>query len=285
MKNFERIERTIEFIESNLNEKLTLEQIADKTDVTMFYLTKLLKRTLGESVMEYVRKRRLTLASRELVKSDKPIIDVALDWGYESQEAFSRAFLKVFHETPAKFRERGTISYQLERGRLSLSALLQNKGESMNKPRLIEKESFHVIGIPYRGKNEKDEITTLWQDCACRDDCPIEICKPVDECWGLCEFDKDDPDGDFDYLVCREIEPGTVVPEDFTHKIVPAGRWLVFEHRGALDLLRQTKNYIYAEYLPNSEHEPDNIELEFYDSRFDYKGSPESVMEIWVKLK
>jgi len=281
MKNLYRIEQAIEFIEQNLDKPITLTEIADSTSFSMFYLTRLFNQILGETIMEYVRKRRLTLASRELIKTDTPIIEISLDCGYDSQEAFTRAFKKVFKMTPAKFRKRGMPIITLERQRLNLANIISRRRFKMKEPKIINRESFQIVGMLYRGKNEKGEIATMWQKFIGKH--PKRIFEETS--YGVCftplgEFGE----GVFDYIAGFEEKSTIVILDGMVSKIVPGGKWLVFEHKGKLDTLGNTYKYIYGQYIPDSKFEPAGMDIEHYGDRF-MDDSDDSVFEIWIKIK
>ncbi len=286
MKNLYRIEQAIEFIEDNLCNPLTLEDIADNSSISMFYLTRLFNQILGEPLMEYVRKRKLTKASRELVGTDKSIIDITFDCGYESQEAFTRAFKKVFKTTPAKYRKNGESVETLERHRLNLMTIISRRRFWMKEPKLMKKDAFTVVGMTYKGRNENGEIPQMWGEYNKRwDEIPNKVEGP---CYGICdEFEieaENDSVGIMTYMAGHEVTKVDTLPKGMTSKVVPAGKWLVFEHHGKLDTLKNTFHYIYSQYFPESEHEPDGIDIEAYDQRF-IPDSEDSMFEIWIKVK
>lgn len=98
------IQQSIEYIENNLKEKISLEDLAKITYLSKYHYHRVFHGLVGETVMEYVRKRRLTEAAKELVETNAKIVDVALKYQFSSQEAFSRAFKKMFKVSPGEFR-------------------------------------------------------------------------------------------------------------------------------------------------------------------------------------
>jgi AraC-like DNA-binding protein len=105
MNNNETIEKSIEFIEDNLIERISLEDLAKRTFLSKYHYHRVFHELVGETVMEYVRKRRLTEAAKELVETNAKIVDVALKYQFSSQEAFSRAFKRMFNVSPGEFRK------------------------------------------------------------------------------------------------------------------------------------------------------------------------------------
>src|SRR3954469_126714 len=101
--------KAIWFIESHLCSELTLEQVAEIGGVSRYHMVRAFGMTTGCSVMRYVRARRLTEAARTLANGAPDILAVALDAGYASHEAFTRAFRDQFGSTPDKVRTTGTV--------------------------------------------------------------------------------------------------------------------------------------------------------------------------------
>lgn len=105
-KNIIDIEKVIEYIEMHLDCKLDLEQVSEASRYSKYHLHRMFADTVGITIHDYVQRRQLTEAAKLLVFSDKPIIDVALICGYESQQAFSTAFKSMYKKPPAEYREK-----------------------------------------------------------------------------------------------------------------------------------------------------------------------------------
>ena len=91
-----KIESVIDYIETHLNEKLTLDTIAAAIHYSKYHLSRLFLDTVGLHINEYIKRRQLTEAAKLLIFSEKPIIDIALLCGYQSQQAFSSAFKSMY---------------------------------------------------------------------------------------------------------------------------------------------------------------------------------------------
>jgi AraC-like DNA-binding protein len=104
MRDDYAIIRSIEIIENRIYEKLTADCIASSVFVSKYHYQRLFQSIMGESVMNYVKKRKLTIAGKELAESDTTILDIALKYGYSSHEAFTRAFKAYMGVTPVDYR-------------------------------------------------------------------------------------------------------------------------------------------------------------------------------------
>jgi AraC family transcriptional regulator len=103
MESWESIQNTLDYIEENLSEKLEIDELAKKANLSQFYYQRLFKRLVGKPVMEYIKLRRLANAAKYLLKEDR-ILDVSLDFGFDSHETFTRAFREAYGITPDSYR-------------------------------------------------------------------------------------------------------------------------------------------------------------------------------------
>lgn len=97
----------IEFIEKNLSEKLSLEDIAKIAGYSKYHLHRMFLSKVGCTIHQYIRKRRLTEAARKLVTTEKTILEIALDCGYETQQSFTFAFTNFYGTSPLIYRKIG----------------------------------------------------------------------------------------------------------------------------------------------------------------------------------
>lgn len=105
-RTIELISDTIHYIEANLYEKLDLEKIADAVHCSKYHLHRRFTDTVGLTIHDYVQRRQLTEAAKLLVFTKRPILEIALGAGYESQQAFSSIFREMYKMTPARYRKR-----------------------------------------------------------------------------------------------------------------------------------------------------------------------------------
>lgn len=100
----ENITTVIEYIESNLNEKLDLTTIADSVGYSKYHLHRMFTDTVGLSMHDYIQRRQITEAAKLLLFSNKSILEIALIAGYESQQSFSKVFKQLYKKTPNQYR-------------------------------------------------------------------------------------------------------------------------------------------------------------------------------------
>ena len=105
IKDEHSVFRSLEIIESRITEKLTVESIAAGVFFSKYHYQRLFREIVGDSVMEYVTKRKLSLAGKALLETDADIIDIAMDYGYESRDVFSRSFKAYMGVSPSEYRK------------------------------------------------------------------------------------------------------------------------------------------------------------------------------------
>lgn len=114
MKKLETVIAAIQYIEIHLSdEKIDLDTVAAAVHYSKYHLHRIFTDTVGLTIHDYVQRRQLTEAAKLLVFSDKPIMDIALLAGYDSQQAFSNVFRDMYKQTPLQFRK-NEVFYPLQ---------------------------------------------------------------------------------------------------------------------------------------------------------------------------
>ena len=99
-----KMETAIEYIETHLDGRLNLDRVADAVHYSKYHLHRMFSETTGMTIHDYIQRRQLTEAAKLLVFSEKPILEIALICGYESQQAFSAVFKAMYKTSPAQYR-------------------------------------------------------------------------------------------------------------------------------------------------------------------------------------
>ncbi len=103
----EIIKKVIDYIENNLEQEIDLDNIAKTIGYSKFHLNRMFTEETNMTIHKYVQIRRLTVAAEKLVKTDMPIVQIAYEAGYHSQQAFSLAFKQIYLYPPKIYRNRG----------------------------------------------------------------------------------------------------------------------------------------------------------------------------------
>ena len=106
MKDEKIVKKIMSYIEAHLDEDLSLENIADNLHYSKFYLARTFAEQTGSTIGKYIQECRLTLAAQKLVETNEPIIEIAYEAHYNSQQAFTLAFRRLYLCTPQVYRRR-----------------------------------------------------------------------------------------------------------------------------------------------------------------------------------
>lgn len=285
----DRMNRAIAWIESHLTEEVAWEEAARVADCSLFHFLRMFEVITGLTAGEYVRRRRLSLAAMELASGDDRIIDIALRYGYDSPDAFARAFRKLFGCTPTEARRPGVRL----RSYPPIAFSITLTGAHAMDYRIETKPAFRLTGIPLRTTAQEgrsfQEIPALWGRCA-QDGtlARLETLVPPGSSIGVAgvcaEFDM--PSGEFTYFIAVETPADRAVLPDGCRDIpVPAATWGIFESRGPLpEAIQDVTRRIFGEWFPSSgwEH-ADGPELEIY-SPGDTRAA-DYYCEVWIPLQ
>lgn len=273
------INKALWLVETRLGDEPTIEEIAAISGLSRFHLSRLFSLCVGQSIMRYARGRRLTEAARTLAKGAPDILSVALDAGYGSHEAFTRAFRDQFGVTPESVRAQGALEDLdlVEPFRMSTKST-----DSKMRPRIEAGPALTIVGMRQRhAMAGAAAISQQWVRFAQHlGTIPGE--KPG-VTFGVCA--NYDDDGGYDYLAGVAVDRFGDLPAGFTTQQIPARRYAVFTHVGHVATISATFKHAWGEWLPASgETAADAPMFERYDHRFDpMTGAGE--MEVWLPLK
>jgi len=155
------------------------------------------------------------------------------------------------------------------------------------EPKIITKPAFTLVGLPYFGKNEHQEISELWTKFNHRIHALGGLKNETGEAAiGLCVGPAEEyGDSSFEYVAGFPVTKVEDVPEGFVVRDVPEYTYAVFAHKGDLSSLGKTYEYIYECWLPQSGYQlADRIDFEYYNEEFK-NFAPDSVFYIYVPIK
>jgi len=279
------LQRSIDFLEDHLQTNFKIEDAAKQANVSVFHFQRIFMVLTDMSVMEYVRQRRLTLAAEELVITNQKVIDVAFKYGYETPEAFTKAFKRQHGMSPSEARssKKGLTSYN----RLVISVKL--KGAYPMKVRIEEKPAFQIMGVTRRfncdtGENKR-EIPKMWGEVHANsvDDELLKLnTGELKGLLGVCKM-IDVSTSQMEYWIATAYE-GVEVPTNFETMEIPDATYAIFEVVGPMPHAIQTMwEKIYSEWFPSSSYRPSgSAEMEVYTNDNAYKADYYS--EIWIPV-
>jgi AraC family transcriptional regulator len=278
------IEKALLFIEENLKGRINLEDIADAANLSQWYFHRLFRICTGFCVNDYMRKRRLCEASHELIYTRRPIRQIATDYQFESQAAFTRSFCSVAGLTPGRFRRQLASMIHFPAISLDNSFKHLKKGAIKMNQRFEKLDTIQVVGVSCRA-NPSESLMRLWEDFMRRMPEIRNIIEPS-KAYQVCVYEASAPDKEeYTFIAGMSVKDFSHVPDGMLAHTVKPAEYAVFEHHGLLDTMHKSYEYIYGVWLQESGYQmADADALEIYDERFK-PGQEDSMFEIWVPLK
>ncbi len=281
--------QSIDHLEAHLFERVALADVAARAELSPHYYSRLFRVLTGETFGGYVRRRRLSSAAERLVREEPPprLIAVAFDCGYDSQEAFTRAFKDQFGMPPGAYRARPRTAPFFFRGRIGAELLTHLRAVLYMQPKIREIDAFTVVGVRQRFDHEtKHGIPELWKRFL-----PLlpEIPHPrPDVTFGVCA-NGDPSDGSFDYIAGIAVDEVDRLPAGLVAETVPRQTYAVFTHHvrstNLHEELQPTLRWIWGTWLREAPYEylptPD---FERYPPEFDPEHD-KGFLEICVPVR
>ena len=276
------IENALRYIEENLSGELTVDRIAEKVNISPFYFQKGFSMLCGYSVGEYIRMRRLSVAGSELVTSDNKVIDLALKYGYDSPDSFTKAFTRFHGSTPTDVRRKGALLKSF--APLHIKIILD--GGNTMEYRVEEKPAFRVMGVSkiFSYETANADIPQYWDEIHVQ-----AAVKPVEGMYGIC-FDEEMGGNRFRYMIADGLEEGEAEEKNLETYEVPRHTWAIFPCRGAMPLsIQEVNRRIFSEWLPAGNYEiAEGYNIEYYSDSAEFKDGaqdPDYYAEVWIPVR
>ena len=286
MDQLKQLNLAMQYIESHLADDIDFQRVSQLAGCSEYHFRRMFSFLAGMALGDYVRRRRLSLAAIELRNSDVRVIDLAVKYGYDSPDAFARAFQKLHGLTPTDARVEGALLKAVPPVTFQLTV----QGGSEMDYRIIDKEAFTIVGLKkrvtlqYEGVNP--EIAAMWASLTPDDIAALKAISSV-EPRGLISASANFTEGraegtQLDQMIgAATNQPHSDKWETLT---VPASTWAVFTVRGKFpDALQNVWGRIYAEWFPMSGYEisegPEILWNESKDTTL-----PDYHSEIWIPV-
>lgn len=247
----DRIKRVCEHIERHLDEDLSLHELSNIAALSKYHFHRVFHAIKGLTLFNYVNMSRLKRASYQLAFSKNiRITDIALDAGYETPEAFSRSFKRLFGQSPSQFRK----TPNWHKWESSLSALIK-KGEADMDVKIVNFPETKVAKLTHKG-SAKLVMESVAKFIEWRKSTGLS---PVNtSCsFGIPYADPDTvAEEDFVFDICGSVIKD--IPENpfgVINSSIPGGKCAVVRHKGSLDNVADTIYALYREWLPESGEE------------------------------
>src|SRR5882762_5684874 len=273
------VAKALWFIESHSAQDLTVDDVANAAGVSRYHMSRVFGIATGCSIVRYVRGRRLTEAARTLAGGAPDILAVALDAGYNSHEAFTRAFRDQFGLTPESLRARGNLEgIELMQPIKMDETLLA----TLEPPRFENFKTLLIAGLSERYTSETcANIPAQWQRFAPHlGHIPGQVGHTA---YGV--ICNSDDAGNTEYICGVEVSDFSRLPAEFSRLRIPEQRYAVFAHRDHIAAIRRTWFTIWNKWLPESGHQVvEAPEFERYGEEFDPRTGTGG-LEIWIPIQ
>lgn len=279
----EAISEAISYIENHITEDITMYDVADHVHISPFYFHKGFGILCGCTLTEYIRNRRLAIAGQDLLVNDCTVMELAMKYGYESLDSFTRAFTRFHGHSPSSVRRHKTTIRDFAPLQLTISL----KGGYTMEYRIEKKEAFTVLGVSkeFSYKDAKQDIPAFWEE-------HFESGSGGSVC-GMYGINIDPQMGNdrFLYLIADIYDPSAGIPQGLEVTTIPAFTWAVFPCKGVLSQTMQAVNArIFSEWLPaQRDYEiAAGYCVELYDDAGKYPGGTADenyYAELWIPIQ
>ncbi|RIW28039.1 AraC family transcriptional regulator [Bacillus salacetis] len=287
MDSLRNMNKALAYIEEHLDGDVNLKEAAKYALCSEYHFQRMFSYLSGFTLTEYIRRRRLTCAAAELRDRDLRVIDAALKYGYQSPDAFTRAFKEYHGITPTEARDNGSPLKAFPKMTFQLTI---DGGEEMNY-RIEEKQPFSIAGImkrvPIVFKGVNTEIEKMWKGLN------------GDLIQEMKQLSNTDPSGivsaSVNFSEGRMEEKGELdhyigaattreCPAHLASLKVPASTWAVFEVEGPFpDTLQNVWGRIYSEWFPSAPFEQAEGPEILWNEQKDITA-PDFKSEIWIPV-
>lgn len=286
LKELAPLEKAIGYIEEHLNENIGLHEVSKAAGYSYYHMTRIFSSVLGESVGKYINRRRLYIASEKLIYTSNRIIDIALDCGFETPEAFSRAFKLVFDCTPTDYRRAGLNQVTSAKRKMLPTDVYHIAHNISHIPTICLLKENRIVGIRGITTLSDNQIPQLWKqflsfnDNFATKEIGYEICETQQTTYTK--------EGDVSFSVFIGIPAECLdnIPKDFIEKKLIGGKYAVFTHYGTFANLFQSYQYIYGTWLASSKEKLDDREdFQLYEREVLSFDDPDNIVKIYIPIK
>jgi AraC family transcriptional regulator len=283
-----RINEMILYVQEHLEQRMTLEELASVAGYSPFHIHRIFHAYVGETLGAFIQRLRMGKALDALINSQKPITDIALQSGYQTPAAFSKAFKHQFHTTPSQVRKTGQRPGML----FNLLKIVPEIRRIKMQAEIRKLPAKKVLTVTRKGlidnnfnKTAHDAFTVLTRFISTN-----RIWSSLEEgCLGICPDDGvEAPPEESRYIAGYFLKDGAQVwaRGEVEEMELPAGRVAVFIHTGPYETLWQTWNKIYQDWLsPSGEILRDSYPYEVYVNEKGIVPNEELITEIYIPIK
>ena len=272
MNYINEMQKAIDYIEINLDKDINFEKVSKKVGMSPFYFHRIFTAMIGVSPTTYIRNRRLTIAAQEISKNDESILDIALKYGFESHEAFSRAFKNFHGIVPKMAKSKGNKLKNFSMANMNF----ETEQSKILSYRIENRAIIRVIAM-FRNFNieHKNEIPKYWKEL--KEDGTLERISGnyKNNLLGICIGTQSDVE--YKYGIGIEQTEDVETNIEMEKIEIPASTWVVFKCEGQNENgINELWSRIYKEFFVTSSYKQSmDIDFELYDDKN---------TEIWIPI-
>jgi AraC family transcriptional regulator len=261
--------QAVEFIEANLQKPVTVADIAEAVSYSLYHFCRVFNQVVRHSPYDYLMRRRLSEAARDLVETDKTITEIGFDYQFNSPETYARAFKRMFDMQPNQWKKRGQIDSRFLMSPLTLAYLEHINRNDDLKPVLAEKDAFYVAGVMTLVRpDELEKMTELWGILAQTLAGLANPAKP-ERHYGIIWYPEGWSNQGFFCIAGLKVESANIGDSPLVIKKIPSGQYARFIHKGPASNRNLTLAYIYQTWLAKSgQRLACDLEIEDYGPEF-----------------
>lgn len=235
--------QAIEYTEAHLREEITVADMAAAAGYSLYHFIRVFDQVVARTPYDYLMRRRISEAARDLLDTRRRVIDIALDYRFNNHETFSRAFKRCFSLQPVQWRERGFIPYGVLMPALSLSYIRHIHHPDLQRPQVIEMPARILAGLMTPLKGDPAAIQNLWAS--------LDAFQGVKTAPRLA-LTSHAENGEMFYLAGREIASLDALSPFLAAQILPAGKYVCMAHPGPSGDNSFTFDYLLHTWLPKN---------------------------------
>lgn len=283
--------KVVNDIEKNLQKDLYVEELTSTIGYSYYHFNRVFYSATGEKLGDYIRRRRLAEASIRLIKTNDSILMIALDYQFQSQEAFTRSFKKVFGITPKEYRVNGIQSISNTKLELSKDRLKHRFYKIDLKPDIVKiTKDKYLIGIEKSFTIRENIIPNIWDVFLSRFK---EVKKTLNESilYGvtIVNFDIDlitfNESTRSKHFVGVEAKRCSELPLGMKAEKINKGCYAVFRHKGSIKNIRNTYEYIWGTWSKNLTYKVRmDHQIEVYDQEFYGCDDERNIIKIYIPI-
>lgn len=281
MNNFFQISEALKYIDEHLAEPVNLEILSEKFFFSSFYFHRLFSAIVGKSLAAYIRDRRILYACKQLCNTEKNILEIALDCGFNSSQSFSRTFKQVQGLSPSEYRGHRYQPVIINTDELIMKFTNRLRGGIFLDPNIIKREAMTIAGVNGDG-NQTGDVWNAFEKLSNE--------KPLKNALSQNGYEIRIQDGDNCTVYVGNVVSSKDVDSEYSILEIPSSKYASFDiyvangygsENNAMNEWLTANSENYSERLLNGNS---HYCIEYYDERFN-GNETNSIVEIWIPIE